>query len=262
MGLPSGGGWVWMPPGGGGAFLAMAKGKGKGKGGFGGKGKGEVDRTKEKLKKFEASKKVWVGGMAKKTTWKTLEKHFKEVADLKPAVVDVNEKKGTGVVCFKSEDDVATAVAVLNGSELDGNALEVDVWTKIEKPPKEEGDEEKKPKKKKPKKSMTMQVKKPLSKIAEKLKEVDASLKVWIGGLAEKTSTKELSKHFEDLFQKPDLVDLLPGKGKAVVTYASADDVTTAIAIVNGSELKGNTLELDVWTKPEKKEKVKTEKED
>merc|ERR1712232_440033 len=120
-------------------------------------------------------------------------------------------------------------------------------------------------KKKKAKKSMSLQVKqvkKPLSKIAEKLKEVDPSLKVWIGGLAEKTTTKELSKHFEDLFQKPDLVDLLPGKGKAVVTYATADDVTSAIAIVNGSELKGNTLELDVWTKPEKKEKVKKEKED
>merc|ERR1712232_898787 len=124
------------------------------------------------------------------------------------------------------------------------------------------GGDEKKPKKKKRPKSMVMQVKKPLSKLAEKLKEVDSSLKVWIGGLAEKTTTKELSKHFEDLFAKPDLVDLLPGKGKAVVTYATEDDVTSAIAIVNGSELKGNTLELDVWTKPEKKEKVKKEKED
>jgi RNA recognition motif-containing protein len=248
-----GGGWLWLPAGFGGMMASpfMAKGKGK--------GAQVVDKTKEKLRKFDASKKVWVGGMSKTTTWKKLEKHVRETADLKPAVVDVNEKKGTGVICFKNEDDVSTAVAVLNGTELDGNSIEVDVWTKTEKPPKEDGDEDKPKKKKQQPKKTQLKVKKPVSKVAEKLKEIDPSLKVWVGGLTEKTTFKELSKHFEDLFAKPKLVDILAKGGRAVVTYESADDVASAVSIVNGSELNGNTIEVDVWTKPEKKEKVKKE---
>jgi RNA recognition motif-containing protein len=228
-----------------------------------GKGKGAVDKTKEKLRKFDAKNKVWVGGMSNTTTWKKLEKHFKETADLKPAVVDVNEKKGTGVVCFKDEDDVSTAVAVLNGSELDGNTIEVDVWTKMEKPEKPEGEEDKPKRKRQPKKNlaMSMMVKKPISKVAEKLKTVDPSLKVWVGGLTKETTFKELSKHFEDNFSKPKLVDILAKGGRAVVTYESTDDVASAVAIVNGTELNGATLEVDVWTKPEKKEKEKVKKE-
>jgi RNA recognition motif-containing protein len=264
---PSGmSGWLWVPAGsampsfrGQGMMAApfMAKGKSK--------GKVVMDKTKEKLRKFDASKKVWVGGMSKTTTWGKLAKHFRD-SDLKPAVVDVNEKKGTGVVCFKNEDDVSTAVAVLNGTELDGSTIEVDVWTKTEKPPKEEGDEDKPKKKKQPKKlgihKMQLSVKKPVSKVAEKLKKIDPSLKVWVGGLGEKTTFKELSKHFEEQFAKPHLVDILAKGGRAVVTYENVDDVASAVAIVNGSELNGNILEVDVWTKPEKKEKVKKEKED
>jgi len=253
----SGGGWLWVPS----SFAAMPSFGGKGVG-FPmakGKGKGTVDKTKEKLRTFQASQKLWVGGMSKTTTWKKLEKHVKEVAELKAAVVDVNEKKGTGVVCFKNEDDVSTAVALLNGSELDGETIEVDVWTKTEKPPKEDGedgDEKKQKKKKKNKKSGTKQVqKKPLSKVAEMLKTVDPSLKVWVGGLSEKTTAKSLSKHFEEMFSKPKLFDIMAKGGRGVVTYETEDDVASAVGIVNGSELDGNVLEVDVWTKPEKKEK-------
>jgi len=261
----SSGGWLWMPAG---SAMPSFRGQGMIAAPFRakGKGKGMDDKTKEKLRKFDASKKVWVGGMSNTTTWKKLDKHFRETGDLKPAVVDVNEKKGTGVVCFDNEDDVNTAVAVLNGSELDGNTLEVDVWTKMEKTPKEEGDEDKPKRKKQPKnsgvKKMQLNVKKPLSKIAEKLKAIDFSLKVWVGGLTEKTTFKELSKHFEEKFAKPHLVDILAKGGRAVVTYESTDDVASAVAIVNGSELNGNIIEVDVWTKPERKEKTKKEPED
>jgi len=281
-GMPSGmaGGWVWMPAGGVSVPLrgrgmmsspVVAKGKAKGKG----KGTGAVksDKHKEKLRSFDVSKKAWVGGLSKNTTWKQLEKHFKD-ADLKPALIDVNERKGTAVVCFNDEDDVNNAVASLNGSELDGQNLEVDVWEKLEKKPLEEGEEkpkrrrrrgqnqdgEEKPKQKFAIKNMQKE-KKPMSKIAEKLKSVDADLKVWVGGLADGTTFKELSKHFEETFAKPDLIEILP-KNRAVVTYKETGDVASAIAIVNGSEFKGKTLEVDVWTKPEKREKVKKEKED
>jgi len=273
-GKPSGmaGGWVWMPAGGVSVPLrgrgmmsspVVAKGKAKGKG----KGTGAVksDKHKEKLRSFDVSKKAWVGGLSKNTTWKKLEKHFKD-ADLTPALVDVNERKGTAVVCFEDADDVNNAVASLNGSELDGQNLEVDVWEKLEKKPQEDGEEkpkrERRPKQKKQKipiKNM-LKAKKPMSKISEKLKDIDASLKVWVGGLADGTTFKEISKHFEEQFAKPHLIDILP-KNRAVVTYKEADDVASAIAIVNGTELKGKTLEIDAWTKPEKRDKVKKEKE-
>jgi RNA recognition motif-containing protein len=259
FGGKGGGMMVWVPAG---SSMPFFPGNGNGKfhGKAAGKGQfqGKVDKTKEKLRKFEPSQKAWVGGLSKTTTWKKLEKHVKEAGDLKPALVDVNEKKGTGVVCFQSGDDVATAVAVLNGSELDGKSIEVDVWEKVERPPKAEGEE--KPKKKNKKKTKTlglskMALKKPVSKVSEKLKTVDPTLKVWIGGLTEKTTFKEISDHFKEKFAKPKLVDLLK-KGKAVVTYESTDEVASAVSIVNGTELNGNVIEVDVWTKPEKKEKA------
>lgn len=119
----------------------------------------------------------------------------------------------------------------------------------------------KKRKPKGPKKTM-LKMKKPLGKVAVALKTVDPSLKVWVGGLPEKTTSKELSKHFEDQFAKPKLCDIYVSGGRAIVTYESADDVASAVSIVNGSEFKGSVIEVDVWTKPEKKEKVKKEKED
>merc|ERR1711920_882360 len=103
--------------------------------GKGGKGKMKKPLTKyqEKLRKVDASKLVWVGGLSPKTTWKVLEKHFAEV--VKPTVSDIKEKKNkegkiTAMVAFKTPEDVETIVAALNGSELDGSVLEIDKWEK------------------------------------------------------------------------------------------------------------------------------------
>jgi RNA recognition motif-containing protein len=265
-----------------------AKGKGRERGReappvktkFKGKGKstGPVKSEKQmetlkKIRSWDVAKKAWVGGLSKKTTWKTLKKHFED-SDLKPELVDVNERKGTAVVCFNEEDDVQTAVTALNGSELDEKTIEVDVWEKKPKEEKPEGegeDGEKKPRRKrikKPKFNIKNMLKgksgKPTSKIAEKLKAIDSSLKVWVGGLKEGTTFKEISKHFEEQFAKPHLIDLLP-KNCAVVTFKETDEVASAIAIVNNTELNGSNLEVDAWTKPERKErkmKVKKEKEE
>merc|ERR1719247_3360458 len=44
-------------------------------------------------------------------------------------------------------------------------------------------------------------------------------------------------------------------KGTGVCAFKTAEEATTAIAAVNGTELKGSTLEVDVWTKGVKTDK-------
>merc|ERR1712048_1132665 len=91
------------------------------------------------------------------------------------------------------------------------------------------------------------------TKIAKKLKETDPTCKVWVGGLSPKTTWKALEKHFTDV-KKPKVTEIMR-KGKACVAYETEEDVAAAIAALNGTELDGKTLELDTWSKPEKKEK-------
>jgi len=242
-GAGKGGSWAWVPVG------------GKG-GGKGGKGVAkQVDKFKEKLSKIDSSLKVWVGGLSKKVTWKELEKHFTQIN--KPAVTDVNERKGTGVVAFKNEDDVSSAISSLNGSELCGSAIEVDVWTKPERKAKEEGEEgetkEKRPKKKQTVKTKFGQAPGIDPKTKEKLDKIDASLKVFIGGLPKGVAWKELEKHVASLGTKPAVTDVREKSGRACLAYKEEADVANAIASLNGTEFKGKTIEADVWTKPEKK---------
>jgi RNA recognition motif-containing protein len=93
------------------------------------------------------------------------------------------------------------------------------------------------------------------SKIAEKLAKVEASRKVWIGGLKENTNWKELQKHVEEVLgEKPDITEILP-KGKACLAFKTDSEAESAISIVNGTEVKGKVIQADVWTQKEKKER-------
>merc|ERR1712110_685827 len=91
-------------------------------------------------------------------------------------------------------------------------------------------------------------------KLKEKCKEVDDSLKVWVGGLAAKTSAGSLKKHFADADCKPHLTSIM-GKGRACLSFKTTDEVEEAVSALTGSTLDGKTLEVDVWTKPERKVK-------
>jgi len=226
------------------AFVPMAKGFGKG-------GKDDKHReTMNKLGKIEADRKVWVGGLQKDTTWKKLEKHFKEL-DCRPSTTEIMAK-GSACCAFKTAEEASSALAIVNGTELDGQTIEVDVWTKKEK---KEGEErpQKSVEKKVKKKSVAKQ-NKMSSKMTDKIKAVDNSQKVWVGGLKPTTSWKEVKQHFVDNGCEIDMCDI-PKPGRACVTFATAEEATSAIASLNGTELDGNTIEVDVWTKIEKKKK-------
>merc|ERR1712187_680076 len=174
----------------------------------------------------EPKKLIWVGNLSKKTTWKALEKHFAEVK--KPTVSDIKKKgdKITAIVAYKSEEDVEEVCAALNGSELDGSVLEVDKWEKDESIKRE-----RRPKKAGFKKVLNTKFakksadKKKDPKVAAKLKETDPTCKVWVGGLAEKTTWKALEKHFTEV-KKPKVTEIMR-KGMACVAYETEEDVAS-----------------------------------
>jgi len=244
-------------------MVMQAAPKGFGKGGKGGKALSPQDQrhrdNMDKLSKIEADRKVWVGGLKELKDKGKLVKHFKDL-DCNPSIVELMSKGKQAVISFKTADDASTAISIVNGSDLDGQTIEVDVWTKKEK---KEGEEPRKRVKKHTLKRPVAKAKgKPakLSKIGEKIKAVDNELKVWIGGLKESTTWKQVKEHFANNGCEVDMCDI-PKPGKGCATFKSADEAASAIAVVNGTDLDGNSIEVDVWSRPERKEKKKKEED-
>jgi len=103
----------------------------KGWGGKGG-GKGWGGSSFGGLSSFPAEKKVWIGGVPEALDYKELQAHF---PGCKFATVMKGKGAGTGGVAFATPEEATAAIATLNGSELAGATIEVDVWTKKEKEP-------------------------------------------------------------------------------------------------------------------------------
>jgi len=245
-------------------FGTQVKSFGKGFGGKGGAkgGKNANQNPKQKaaldkLGKIEADRKVWVGGLEKEVTRGKLYAHFKD--SCKPHLFEVMSK-GTACVAFKTAEDAQLAIDTFNGSELDGKEIQVDVWTQKEKKERKEGE----PREKRQKKNKNViktsflkgKGKKLDSKIAAKIKGVDHALKAWVGGLSEKTTWKQLKQHFVDSGCEVDMCDMMK-PGTACVTFKTEEEVSSAVGTVNGTELDDKTIQVDVWTKPERKEKKK-----
>jgi len=93
-------------------------------------------------------------------------------------------------------------------------------------------------------------------KMMEKLKEIDIEQKVWVGGLPKDCTWKMVAEHFTKVASKPKLTHIMSAKkGTACCVFADAGDASSAIAAANGTLLKGQPLEVDVWTKLEKETK-------
>lgn len=109
---------------------AQAKGGESWKGGFD-KG-GESGKSAGKGKKssphseYPASQKVWVGNFPAGTTKEDLKTHFTLLGE--PKFVGMGAT--TACIVFGTDFEATSAVEVMNGSELGGSALQVDVWTK------------------------------------------------------------------------------------------------------------------------------------
>merc|ERR1740129_1760129 len=69
-------------------------------------------------------------GSAEGTEYKALQEHMNQVGTCKRAQIMT---KGTGFAWMSSAEEASNAILQLNGSELNGATLVVDVWTKKEK---------------------------------------------------------------------------------------------------------------------------------
>lgn len=118
-------------------FMMQMKGKvGKGKGkGYGGDFKGKGFGKGRGLSDFAAEKKVWVGNLPEAVTFRELQAHFNTIGAAKFALVMKGKGAGTGGVAFATAEEATEAIAKLNGSELMGEKIVVDVWTKKEQEP-------------------------------------------------------------------------------------------------------------------------------
>merc|ERR1719191_64179 len=88
----------------------------------------------------------------------------------------------------------------------------------------------------------------------DKLNAAKPECKVWVGNLPENVGWKELEEHFKQAGKTKWVEAFKKGSGKGTggVAYASAEDATKAISMLNGSILGGQMIQVDVWTKKEK----------
>jgi RNA recognition motif-containing protein len=87
------------------------------------------------------SNKLFVGGLAWETDSATLNDVFNQYGEVVEAKVitdrDTGRSRGFGFVTFTNESDAAAALQAMNGRELDGRTLRVDLAT--EQAPRREG---------------------------------------------------------------------------------------------------------------------------
>ena len=81
----------------------------------------------------------------------------------------------------------------------------------------------------------------------DKMTSLDASHKVWVGGLTDEV-TWQVLRELADTVAKSKWVEIL-GKGQACISYGTAEEAQTAIATLNATQ---TVIWFDVWTKKEK----------
>merc|ERR1740121_2809583 len=96
-----------------------------------GKGSGKGWGKSSPLGKWDATQKVWIGGLSEQVDRKKLQEHFNQVAKTK--WVSVFGKTKTACVVYNTPEEATAAIAQLNGVAFEGMPLEVDVWTSKEK---------------------------------------------------------------------------------------------------------------------------------
>lgn len=83
----------------------------------------------------DSSCQVYVGNLPYSLRWQELKDHMKQVGQCVNARIltvdgtDWGRSRGVGIVRYAAEDDAQAAIAQLNGSEIMGRTIVVDVWT-------------------------------------------------------------------------------------------------------------------------------------
>mmetsp|Transcript_36842 Transcript_36842/g.78338 ORF Transcript_36842/g.78338 Transcript_36842/m.78338 type:complete len:142 (-) Transcript_36842:137-562(-) len=115
-------------------------GKGAGKSAAG-KGKGKA--AEPEREEVDDSLKVWVGNLSFRTQWQEVKDFMGQVGEVQHVKIFMKDGKGKGkgwgkgkgksrgqgVVTFSSAEEAESAIASLNGAELEGREIVVDTWT-------------------------------------------------------------------------------------------------------------------------------------
>lgn len=230
---------------------------------------------------------VYIGNLPFKAEWQELKDHMKQAGEVEFASVIANDQgrsKGVGCVRYSTEEEAQQAIAMLNGSELMGKEISVDVWTGP-KPYTNKGGMAitGKGMKKGGMAMMPMGGKgkgggknvsemwnmfqmwmgatpQPMpmmmmpmgamgggkSKGKGRGKNVhgDKSCMIFVGNLAKGVEWQELKDHCKQVGS----VEFVNVTGKTgQVRFATEEEAQSAIAQLNGSELMGQAIEVDVW---------------
>ena len=79
------------------------------------------------LMKIENERKIYISGLPKGLGWQALQELIEQNAS-KPKLTEI-VKFGVACVAFATGEEASNAVAVLQGAEINGQTIEVDMWT-------------------------------------------------------------------------------------------------------------------------------------
>jgi len=166
--------------------------------------------------------KLFVHGVKQETVDEAINDAFAKYGE----VIDVfNPGKGFAFVTLASEEEANKAVENLNGKELFGNTVSVNISKPKEKPE-------------------TPSNSKKDGKSKKKKKESKEGIRLFVSNVDENTSKDDLKAAFEPHGTVTDVYN--PGKGFAFVTLSTKDEAEKAIEALNGKEVCGKEIGCNV----------------
>lgn len=168
----------------------------------------------------QAPVKLYIGNLGWDATTEDLQATFAEFGDMSDCYVVMDratgESRGFGFVSFATEEEANRAVAALNGKEMYGRPIRVDIS--------------------KPKAAAS-----PLSE----------GNKLYIGNLGYETTVDDLKSHFAQYGTLEDITvvtdrDTGASRGFGFATYSSPAEAQAAVDAMNGFEVDGRELRVNL----------------
>jgi RNA recognition motif-containing protein len=192
---------------------------------------------------------IYVGNLAWSVKWQDLKDHMKQAGEVEFAKIltregpDWGRSRGIGYVRYSTEEEAKNAVATLNNTELAGRTIVVDVWTG-NKPRDFNG-------------AFSFFPGKGGGKGFGRTVKVhgDFGQMVYVGNLPFKAEWQDLKDHMKGV-GSVEFVKILTedgtswgrSKGIGCVRYSSAEEASQAVSMLNGSEMMGRALVVDLWS--------------
>lgn len=190
----------------------------------------QVQEAVQGGKQKEIEKRLYVGNIPRTCNSEELAKIFGECGTVEKAEVmyDKYTKRSRrfAFVTMSTIEDAQAAIEKMNGTEIGGRAIKVNI---TEKPLDVSG----------------------LNRLTEEVEFIDSPYKVYVGNLAKTVTTEALKKKFAEKGNVLDAkVTRIPETGKSggygFVSFSSEADVEAAISALNNVVLEGKPMRVNV----------------